>query len=1132
MKPVTLTLSAFGPYAGKTEIDFTKMGGQGLYLITGDTGAGKTTLFDAIVYALYGEASGDVRKPDMFRSKYAGEGVPTYVRYVFEYRAKQYVVERNPEYMRPKGRGKGYTLQRAEAKLEYPDGRAPITKAKEVTKAVTELLGLDRKQFTQIAMIAQGDFQKLLFAGTEERSGIFRQIFKTGVYQKIQEQLRIASKEQKDAYVELKRSMEQYMGGIVCPKDSAFYEKIREIQKGGVDGEFSGGVEILLQLCQDQEAAQKELEGQIGQLDQKIQKEDQEIGHLRKTKQQMEQLKEQQQLLEEHKPKYEQDKVLFEQAVENAKECTQLMLQIKEQQDRLKLFDNMQQEKKMQNEEEKAVKEGRLQQEKLAEKKQKLEIAIKADQELHKSFASLGEEKERLEHQRKQAKEQLQMVQEQQENLEAFKQETEIQKEALEQTGIQLKKIQQQQELWDQEWETLQDAETELVKLEQEEKTAAGRKQLYAKLQKQAGAFQRRQGNLAAAQEDYRKFVRKKEQEAQTYQKMEQLFLDAQAGLLAQGLEEGMCCPVCGATHHPMIAKMPGKAPKKEELDIEKQKLMDAEKNVQQSSAKAGRLFESLEEQRLDIQELLTELFADARSSQGHQSEEPEMSGVQTQDVPFDHAQWIQQLKEDLAEAGKQIREKEKQLAQAVKEAGQQVRRKEELRQFRQDGKEGCSRLSEQYGQQSRKYASLKGKLEEKMHQWQELMSKLHFSENMSDTITDAAVAGQLNAGLSDSGSKELQLIDQMKGQLHELEAHLSENEKQQRKKQQLEKQIPKKEKQLAELTRHMQDLEVEIAEKKAGCNARADKIAELKTQLGTDHMEEIEGQLKALSKRAKELSNSKDAAEKTYTDSKTKLERLAATVDTLKGQLGDACEASVEKEGEALEKKAMLQQQKKEVSVKRDQVQNALFANQEILRKVKIQQEHAISVEKKYIWMRSLADTANGTLNGKPKIELETYIQITYFDRILSRANIRLLTMSGGQYELKREENNENLKGKAGLELCVVDHYNATERSVKTLSGGESFEASLSLALGLSDEIQSYAGGVQMDSMFVDEGFGSLDEEALGQAMKALVQLTEGNRLVGVISHVAELKEQIERKIIVTKSRGKDGVSSYVEFE
>ena len=232
MKPVKLIMSAFGPYASRTEIDFEQFGGRGLYLITGDTGAGKTTIFDAIAFALYGEASGEVRRADMFRSKYAKEDVPTLVTFTFDYRGKRYTVNRNPEYMRPKGRGKGYTLQKSEAELIYPDERDPVTKAKEVTRAITQLIGLDRRQFTQIAMIAQGDFQKLLLAGTEERIGIFRQIFKTGIYQKLQEQLKAAEKIQWRAYEELKRSIHQYMDSILCSEDTPAAEKMRQLRKG------------------------------------------------------------------------------------------------------------------------------------------------------------------------------------------------------------------------------------------------------------------------------------------------------------------------------------------------------------------------------------------------------------------------------------------------------------------------------------------------------------------------------------------------------------------------------------------------------------------------------------------------------------------------------------------------------------------------------------------------------------------------------------------------------------------------------------------------------------------------------------------------------------------------------------
>ena len=195
MKPVKLKISAFGPYADEMpEINFEPFEKKGLFLICGDTGAGKTTIFDAIVFALYGEASGEVRRADMFRSKYAKEETPTFVEFVFEYRAKRYTVKRNPEYLRAKGRGTGMTLQRADAELTFPDERPPVTKAKEVTRVLTQLIGLDRKQFTQIAMIAQGDFQKLLLAGTEERGDIFRQIFGTGIYQRIQEQLKASVK--------------------------------------------------------------------------------------------------------------------------------------------------------------------------------------------------------------------------------------------------------------------------------------------------------------------------------------------------------------------------------------------------------------------------------------------------------------------------------------------------------------------------------------------------------------------------------------------------------------------------------------------------------------------------------------------------------------------------------------------------------------------------------------------------------------------------------------------------------------------------------------------------------------------------------------------------------------------------
>ena len=261
MKPEKLVISAFGPYADRTEIDFTKLGGQGIYLITGDTGAGKTTIFDAITFALYGEASGQVRDSAMFRSKYAAEEIETYVEFLISWRGKSYQVIRNPEYLARKKRGTGYTVRKSDATLVYPDERQPVTKAKEVTRAVTELLGLDYRQFTQIAMIAQGDFQKLLLAGTAQRGEIFRQLFHTELYQSLQLKLKDAVKMQWKQYDELRRSISQYLNGIRYGQEAEeLTEKLEEMKKSGFDGRVVEGLELLLELTEREKEFLMQLE--------------------------------------------------------------------------------------------------------------------------------------------------------------------------------------------------------------------------------------------------------------------------------------------------------------------------------------------------------------------------------------------------------------------------------------------------------------------------------------------------------------------------------------------------------------------------------------------------------------------------------------------------------------------------------------------------------------------------------------------------------------------------------------------------------------------------------------------------------------------------------------------------------
>lgn len=231
MRPIKLTVSAFGPYAGKTVLDLDKLGENGLYLITGDTGAGKTTIFDAITYALYGEASGDNREPSMFRSKYAEATTPTEVELVFSYAGKTYTVKRNPEYERPKSRGEGFTTQKAEVQLIYPDGRV-VAKQRDVDNAIRDIMGINRSQFLQIAMIAQGDFLKLLLAPTEERKKIFRQIFKTQLYQDLQDRLKKESGQLNDKCDAAHNSIKQYIDGITCDENDVLSIEVEKAKNG------------------------------------------------------------------------------------------------------------------------------------------------------------------------------------------------------------------------------------------------------------------------------------------------------------------------------------------------------------------------------------------------------------------------------------------------------------------------------------------------------------------------------------------------------------------------------------------------------------------------------------------------------------------------------------------------------------------------------------------------------------------------------------------------------------------------------------------------------------------------------------------------------------------------------------
>lgn len=951
MRPEKLTISAFGPYADRTEIDFSRLGDSGLYLITGDTGAGKTTIFDAITFALYGQASGQVRDSAMFRSKYADTATETFVELVFSYQGKKYQVFRSPEYMAPKKRGTGLTLRKAEAQLIYPDERQPVTKARDVTRAIEELLGLDYEQFTQIAMIAQGDFQKLLLAGTVQRGEIFRQIFHTGIYQQVQLKLKEAAQSRYKEYDEMRRSIAQYLDGVkLRQREGTEAEEFAELKKGKFEGKLERSLEILKSFIDQGEKRESELLKQEQEVDQKIRTMENML-HLSAQKRNLEQKKDlARKQLEQLLPDLEKASGEAEKYKDADQKCEALGILIREKQEQLKKYQVLEQLKKELDEIRMQLKKCRAGQ----------EANIRQEQQLHKDMEQLKKERSLLEN-----------------------------------SQLDLQKAITEREKRTQRKSELNGLETEMREF----------KSLYEATKEQ--------------QKKYQAAYEKAQQQSEYYQQIFHSFLDAQAGILAQELKENEPCPVCGSLSHPhprIISK--GRTVTSEILDNEKIKLDKLEKISADQSLEAGKLKERSNASWKQIVSGAEELLAEFQEFR----KETKNGNGQAGDFRTVWKQMILMINREKEQCENLLTESDRK----IREAEENTKRKQKVE-----------------------------KLLENLEKEKDILQEKKNSCDREQT------------GLTTKAS---------------------ENEKQQK-------------------------------------NA-AEEIRQVHPEAGK---EVLEKEIREKQQEYIDLKENSRKMKETFERFQAEKARITSTIKTLDEQQKEIGEI---REDEIREQYTESTMQKTELAEKRKELFSIQSGNLEIFRKVQKRKEEMTKAEAEYVWMKNLSDTANGNLNGKAKIELETYIQMAYFDRILRRANVRFMTMSSGQYELKRQEQSENRKEKAGLDLNVIDHYNGTERSVKTLSGGESFQASLSLALGLSDEIQASAGGIRLDSMFVDEGFGSLDEEALSQAVKALSSLADGHRMVGIISHVAELKDRIENKIIVTKQCSGKGVGSSIQIQ
>lgn len=1094
MRPEKLIISAFGPYADKTEIDFSKLGEGGLYLITGDTGAGKTTIFDAITYALYGRASGEVRDPAMFRSKYAEPSTETFVELIFSYQGKTYQILRKPEYMAPKKRGKGLTLRKAEAQLIYPDERQPVTKAKEVTLAVEQLLGLSYEQFTQIAMIAQGDFQKLLLAGTAQRGEIFRQIFHTGLYQQIQMKLKDASIAQYKEYDEMRRSIAQYLDGVKTETASSQEaEEFKDLKKAKFEGALERSLELLKQFLESGKIQEKELQEEEDVLERKMRKAE-EIQNLAAQKRNLElKKKKAEKQLEELFPQLQLAAEELEKYKDADQRCEKLGIQIREKEEKLKKYQEL----------EKTEKELKITKGKLEESRGKKEENILKEQLLQKK----AEEEKRYLETLADAGEQLQKYKFEYDKLDSKKQsydsclltEKKIKKEQEQVEGwleeIRCKETKQKEELEQRKKEKAQldSAELELQKAQTKRDTWNRKQKELEELLALVKVFQAAYNATKEQQEKYKISLEKVQKQREVYQKLFQSFLDAQAGILAQELKAGCPCPVCGSFEHPRPGILPkGQVVDQEILNREKQKLDRMENDANAQSVEAGKRKERQKTLGQQIQRKAQELL--------HETEWEKL-------IPL--------LEEKQKYSEKQIADSEEEIRIATERKKKKNGTEARIEKLEKE----IAQLQEEKNQCDRKQAGLQTKETENKKQRQIIAEELRKLLQERQVTGNGEVTENITAGFE----------KQMQDMLSCLLEKIGEKEKEAKEKQDLEKKLTDQEITRKELEKTINEAAQEIVRLETEGKNKALKVDDLKKELGEGGKESLEKEIKEQKKQYEDLKEKSRTVQRKVQEIQAEKERITAVIKNFEEQQKEIGEV---REEEAREQYLSFKEKKTELSEKRKAFFSIQKGNEEIFQKVRTRQTEMTVAEKEYVWMKNLSDTANGKLNGKAKIELETYIQMAYFDRILRRANLRLLTMSSGQYELKRQEQSENRKEKAGLDLNVIDHYNGTERSVKTLSGGESFQASLSLALGLSDEIQACAGGIRLDSMFVDEGFGSLDEESLEQALKALTSLADGKRLVGIISHVSELKERIENKIIVTKKCGGDSVGSSIKIQ
>ena len=1062
MKPLKLTMQAFGSYGHRTLIDFTGLG-QNLFLITGDTGAGKTTIFDAIVFALYGEASSGSNKKDgtELQSQYVDYATEPFVELTFSEMTGTepavYTVRRVPRHIRPLKKGSGIRDEKETVSLIMPDGSEYSQNQKETDSQLEAIVGLTKSQFMQVAMIAQGEFMEVLRADSNKKKEIFRKLFGTELFRQIVDELGQRRKDKLSEMEQIQTVCRTEVSHVAVPEAYEHVEKLQELKHRILSAEKLNVADMeaflseLANLCDrlkaDRDSAKAAYEEISMVRDEKrdrythAQSLLQSFAQLEKAEKELaeceaaaEEMKQAAGLLEEIQAAYEIQAV-YQRYADAEAAVTDTEKKRRAQQDALPGLTEKHAEAAAEETAAKAAQE--KQQETFTRVSQRVERALEVFRKIHAAEAEAANGQKALLAAERRAKEAQKALA----DYEAREQTWKKQEEDLRDANIHL-------ERWNKKREEAEEIAAEVVSAGEEQRDIAAQLTKAKKAQK---AYE-------AAREKYRE---KKEE----YDRKNEAFLDAQAGFIARTLVPGQPCPVCGSTQHPHPCELTETHEEltRESIELLAGEVSELERERSEKSTASGSAAELLTEKEAHFADTIAKLRRRMVRS---------LAEVPEELTPEQAEELLRDWRAEIQTEGESIREKADMLARVqacLKNADAQ---KAQLRAASEDA---ARKAGEAKTALASAQATLAGLEEQRDYPTEEEAHNELAAARQAKTERDMAYQNAHNAAQRAQTEKE----------------------------------------QAETLIRQFREALPGLKEKRELCRAAYEEALQEK-KLSEARWKEITTQYE---KGDKDLLQTK-------LDAHNRKRAVAeGAAETARKAIGDRKKPVPEE----------LEAAKNEAESRLEEAQNALErfkedyrANQAAYGALAPKMEERSRIITAYTRIDSLYNRLAGKVTGA-RMDIETFVQRYYLQRILHAANIRFREMSAGQFELRMVGEDQAGDGKnRGLDLMVYSNVTGQEREVRTLSGGESFMAALSLALGMADQIQENSASIHLDVMFIDEGFGSLDEHSRDQAVRVLQQMAGGSKLIGIISHVTELKQEIEDQLLVSK----DEAGSHIQWQ